>query len=355
MTTGGYSRRALLRRLAWVAAGLGAAWWLRERYLYPPPTVEFAGGAEATDWIALPDRGGLVELVAHVAGIPIRVVVDSGAQFSAIDRRLAARLGLKEAPMPLLAFGVSGQPSLTHTVGLDLAIDGLRVRGMRAATLELLTLSGAIRRPFAMLLGRDVLRALTADIDWPNGRMRFVRPAAFHPPPGAAVARATNRGGALMTPVVIEDREPVEVMVDTGATAAIALSDKTAQSLGLLDGRPSVTGRSVSLGGVSEDRVVRARSVDFAGRRLQDVEVQIFTPAVRGPLPAGLLGVGVLKHYRVGLDLEAGVLWLTKPQESGPLHTAGPQAAPSPIAQVDATASCRGRPPGASMDSAEAA
>lgn len=326
MKAHGYTRRVLARQLALLGVGLGAAWWLRERYLFPKPAVEFLGAKRETGWLALPDPAGLVELTAHVAGIPIPVVVDSGAQFSAIDRNLAERLGLKAAALPLLAFGVSGQPSLTHTVALDLSIANLQVRGVRAATLELLTLSGVIRRPFAMLIGRDVLRALTADIDWPNGRVRLVAPEAFSPPPGAMVARAHSQGGALMTPVRIEGAPPVEVMVDTGATSEIALSQKTAQALGLLAGRPIAVGRSVSLGGLGEDKIVHAAKVSVAGRTLSDVEVQVFTPSAPGPLPAGLLGVGILKHYRVGLDLGAGVLWLTGPMAARPQHRPGAHA-----------------------------
>jgi clan AA aspartic protease (TIGR02281 family) len=310
---GGYTRRVLIRQLALLGAGLGGAWWLRERYLFPKPEVTFADGGSGTGWLPLPEASGLVELPAKVAGIPIRVVVDSGAEFSAIDRRLAARLGLKDSAMPMLAFGVSGQPSLTHTVSLDLAIGAMQLRGVRAATLELLTLSGVIRRPFAMLVGRDVLRALTVDIDWPNRRMRFVRPEAFTAGPGATVAKVRSQGGALMTQVRIEGGPPVELMVDTGATSDIALSAKTAQTLGLLTGRPVTTGRSMSLGGMSEDSVVRVSRVDFAGRALKDVEVQVFTPSSPAPLPAGLLGVGVLRRFRVALDVSAGVLWLTEP------------------------------------------
>jgi len=104
------------------------------------------------------------------------------------------------------------------------------------------------------------------------------------------------------------------VMVDTGATSDLALSARTAQQLGLLNGRPVTTGRSISLGGLSEDRVVRASHVAFAGRVLRDVEVQVFTPTAPAPLPAGLLGVGILKRFRVGLDVAAGVLWLSEPQ-----------------------------------------
>lgn len=319
MKSGGYTRRVFVRQLAFLAAGLGAAWWVRERYLYPKPVVEFLGGRE-TPWIPLPDPAGLVELTAHLAGIPIPVVVDSGAQFSAIDRSFAARLGLKEAPLPLLAFGVSGEPSLTHTVALDLAIGNLQLRGVHAATLELLSLSGAVRRPFAMLIGRDVLRAITLDIDWPNGRVRLVAPEAYSPPPGAQVAGTHSQGGALMTPVSIEGSGPVQVMVDTGATSEIALSETTARALGLLAGRAVRAGRSVSLGGLGQDRIVQVAKVDFGGRTLSDVEVQVFTPSVQGPLPAGLLGVGILRRYRVGLDLGAGVLWLTGPAAARPEH-----------------------------------
>jgi predicted aspartyl protease len=321
-----YSRRTFLRQLALLGAGLGAAWWLRDRYLYPTPSVTFAGGQAESGWLKLPGPSGLVELTAHVAGIPIPVVVDSGAQFSAIDRRLAARLGLKQAPIPLIAIGVSGEPSLTHTVGLDLTIGPLEVRGMRAAALELLTLSGVIRRPFAMLIGRDVLRALTLDVDWPNERVRLVRPDAFQPPVDAHAAPTRKTGGALMAPVTIEGAAPVELMVDTGATSEIALSEKTARALGLLTGRRVTTGRSVSLGGVSEDQVLHAETVEFAGHTLQNVEVQVFTPSTSGPIPAGLLGVGILKHYRTAMDLAAGALWLAGPELIRPQHQPGPKS-----------------------------
>jgi predicted aspartyl protease len=265
-----------------------------------------------------------VELPAHVHGLPVRAVVDSGAQFSAIDRRLAERLGLKQAPIPLLAFGVSGQPSVTHTVSLDLGLPGLQLVGLRAATLDLLTLSDVMQRPFAMLLGRDVLEALTVDVDWPNARMRFLEPGAYRPQPDARVVPTHRQSGALITSVSIEGAEPIQVMVDTGATSEIALSEPVARKLGLLAGRPVSTGRSVSLGGLGQDRVVHAAQVQFAGRTLSDVEVQVFTPSSPAPLPAGLLGVGILKHYRAGLDLSSGVLWLSGPAAAHPGHRDGP-------------------------------
>lgn len=305
------NRRALLGRLATLGAGVGAAVWLRARYLHPKPQVIFTGPGDDSGWLALPAREPLIELTAQVHGLPIRTVVDSGAQFSAIDQLLAARFGLAESLLPMVAFGVSGEPSLTHMVRLDFAIGAMQVSGARAATLELAALSSSIGRPFSMLLGRDVLQTVVLDVDWPAERVRFVRPAAYRPPPGAIAVRARLENGALMVPIVIENAPPVEVMVDTGATAGIALSDTSGAAVGLLAGRPMTTGRSVSLGGLSEDRVVTARLVEFAGRPLHAVEVEIFKSSVHGPLPDGLIGGGVLRRFRLGLDLGAGALWLS--------------------------------------------
>jgi predicted aspartyl protease len=320
------SRRRLLRQLALLGAGLGAAWWLRERYLFPTPQVEFAGGRADTGWLPLTGPSGLVELPARLAGLPIRVVVDSGAQFSAIDANLARRLGLKPMPLPMLAFGVSGAPAITHTIDLDLTIGPMTVRGLRAATLDLLALSGAMRQPFAMLVGRDLLSVAAADIDWPAKRVALMRPEVLKPGPGWRLVPTHSRARALMTDVSLEGGDPVEVMVDTGATAEIALSETAARRLGLLQGRAVETGRSVSLGGFSRDRVVRVAEITFAGRRLTDIEVQVFTPAAQAPLPDGLLGVGLLRRYRVGLDLTAGRLWLAGGEAEAPPAARTPRA-----------------------------
>jgi predicted aspartyl protease len=111
------------------------------------------------------------------------------------------------------------------------------------------------------------------------------------------------QAGGLMVPVRIEGGAPVEVLLDTGATGGLALSQATARAAGLLDGRPLRTGQSVTLGGVSQDGMVRARQVDFAGHLIRDLEVQIYQPPANAPVPNGLLGLGVLERFHLALDL----------------------------------------------------
>ncbi|MGA0607262.1 aspartyl protease family protein [Phenylobacterium sp. VNQ135] len=305
------SRRALLSRLGLLATGGTALYLLRDRLPWPPPRIAFAA-EPSTPWIALPDEARLIEIDGEVAGHPLRIVVDSGAQFSAIDATLAQSLDLPKAmTLPMLAYGVSGQPSLTHTVRLDLGLQGLAVRGMRAAVLDIAGLSAATGRSFQMLLGRDVLRELVLEADFPRGRVRFHRPSAYSPPPDARQAAVRMVGGAPVTAVRIEGSAPVDVLVDTGATGVLALSVDAAREAGLLaPGRRVEQAHSVSLGGQSLDRLVRARTVEAAGLTLRGVDVQIYAPSARGPIPRGLLGSGLFRRYRMALDLDGGRLFL---------------------------------------------
>lgn len=307
------SRRALLANIPVLAAGGAAVWFMRDRIPWPPPRVTYARG-DRTAWIALPEPGGLIDIQCQIGGRDIRAVVDSGAQFSAIDRELAEALGLKRtATLPMLAYGVSGDPSLTHTVKLDLALPGMSVSGMRAAVLELTNLSQITGRGFSLLLGRDVLRELVVDIDFPLRRVAFQTPETYVPPRDALPAPLKLVGGAPMIAVRIEGGPPIDVMVDTGATGLLALSAKTAETAGLLSaGREVRSAHSVSLGGLSLDRVVTARRIEIAGVSLTNVGVQIYDPSARAAVPAGLLGTGFLRRFRMALDLGEGRLFLAR-------------------------------------------
>jgi predicted aspartyl protease len=309
------TRRRLLTRLGLLAAAAGGTLWLvRDRLPWPPLEPGFANGRN-TPWLPLAGPGGLIDIPAQVNGAAIRAVVDSGAQFSAIDAALAERLGLPPTlAAPLIAYGVSGQPDLTHTVRLDLAVDGLAVPNVRAAVLDLAAISQATGRDFQLLIGRDVLRHLVVEADFVRRRARFLARGAYAPPPDARTLSLVEQRGAPTIAVQVESAAPIDVLVDTGASGILALSEGAARQAGLLaPGRTVQRAHSVSLGGLSLDRVVTARTVQVAGLTLRDVPVQIYRPAANAPAPSGLLGAGLLARFRLALDLGAGQLHLVPP------------------------------------------
>jgi hypothetical protein len=66
--------------------------------------------------------------------------------------------------------------------------------------------------------------------------------------------------------------------------------------------------QSIGLGGLSVDRVVRARRIVVAGFVFEDAPVQIYEPALGGAIPSALIGVGLLERFRVALDHGRGRL-----------------------------------------------
>jgi hypothetical protein len=167
----------------------------------------------------------------------------------------------------------------------------------------------ASRRGFGLILGQDVLSRLIADIDFPAAQLAFRGPVGFAPPEGSRAVPVRLHGRQLLAPVVVEDT-PLELLVDTGASGAIALSEETAQAAGLLDGRRIGHAPSIGLSGLAEDRVVQASRVVFAGETQVNVPVHIFTPSQGAPLPKGLVGIGSYARHRLILDVAGAGLYL---------------------------------------------
>jgi predicted aspartyl protease len=308
------TRRALLSRAALLASGAAGVWLVRDRLPWPPLDVRLANGRD-TPWMAMSPGGGLIDLTVAVNGVPIRAIVDSGAQMTAVDGGLAHRLGLRRPlTAPMLAFGVSGKPDLTHSVTLHLAMPGLSVSGLHAAALDLAGVSALSGRDFQMLIGRDLLRHLVVEADFPGARVRFLSASAYSPPRDAIDLPLRRRGGAPVVAVKIEDADPVDVLVDTGSSRLLALSEGAARKTGLLSpGRTQGAAHSVNLGGFSLNRIVTARSVRIGVLDLPSVDIQIYRPAFGAGGPEGLLGTGLFRQFRMGLDLGGKRLVLLRP------------------------------------------
>lgn len=302
------TRRGLLSRLGIVAAASGAAWLVRQHIWQPAPAVSYASGATSSGWLPLIDYPGVVVVEAEIAGRAAWVLVDSGAQASVIDRPFARKLGLEPGlSLPMLAFGVNGAPQVGHSVSLSIRLGEMSVPRMRALELDLAGLPSFDGRKIGMIVGRDLLRSAVLDIDFVSRRLAFRKDRPNLPADAIAVPVRLVRG-AIHADIEVESAV-VEVLVDTGASAGLALSAEAGQRVGLFaPDRESRWSESVTFGGISRDRQVMARDVRFAGLTLVDTPVQVFSSSRPDLLPDGLLGVGILERFRVLLDLTGGRL-----------------------------------------------
>ncbi len=118
---------------------------------------------------------------------------------------------------------------------------------------------------------------------------------------------------ALVVPVEINGEGPFQFILDTGATLT-CVADSTAARLDLPE-RPSA-GVGVGVGGTGRLRLARVDSLRIGEARAYDLPVCLIDLAHAGIIGApidGLVGLNVLKEFRVSLDFERRVLRLDDP------------------------------------------
>lgn len=304
------NRRGLLIRAGLVAAGVGGALWLRDHVLWPAPTVALPEG-DTTGWLPYAEpRAPTPTVRAVVGGREVNALIDSGAQYSVIDRVLFDALGLTRVfEMPLMAYGVGGAPQVGRGVTLDVAVGAARIAGLRTAILDLGPLAEAEGLSAPLILGQDVLGVLALDLDPARRRLRLAREGAAEDAHVAGLEPvAVRRGRRGLTTAVEVEGTGIEAVIDTGASTLLALSESAARETGLMDGRPQREGASIVLGGVIGSIVVRARTIAFAGARYRDVATPIFPDRPLPGFPRALLGMGAFAGRPLRLDLGAGRL-----------------------------------------------
>ena len=302
------NRRALLTRVALVAAGLGGAWWLRDHVLWRDPGVSFGAQADS-GWLAWDEpRASVPTVRVTVAGQPVRALVDSGAQYSVIDRGLFQRLGLTQAfDIPLLAYGVGGEAQMGRGVTLDVAVGAMRIEGLRAAILSLGPLAVGEGLSAPLILGQDLLGQTVLELDTGERRMRFLPREGHALPADVSPIAVSKARGALTTEVTVEGAT-IQAVVDTGASALLALSREAAEGAGLLDGRPARRGASIVLGGAIDSSIVSARTITVGDQIWRDAETPIYADVPLPGFPAALVGMEAFAGRRLVLDLGGGRL-----------------------------------------------
>lgn len=308
------NRRSLLIRTAGLAALVGGAWWARETLLWPKPVLTF-GEVGATPWLPYVRYSRVPTVQVRLGGVEVVALIDSGAQYSVIDRALVATLpsaGRSLFDMPLVAYGVGGGAQVGRGTTLEVDLPGLAIRGLRAAILDLGPLASERGLQTPLILGQDVLGEAVLALDPARRHARLVHRDAFVRPPDLAETTVRRQGSSMVVEVTVEG-SVVEAVVDTGASAFLGLSREAATGAGLMDGRPQDSGVSLVLGGAMRAAIVEARTVTFADHLYPRVAVGVFDQPPLPNFPGGLVGMEAFRGRRAAMDLGAGALWLSRP------------------------------------------
>ncbi len=309
--SGTMRRRSFLIRAGAVAAAVGGGLWLKDHVIWRRPTLRFPDGG-TSGWLPFVVNDAATPTVrVRIAGREVTALIDSGAQYSVIDRALVEALGLTTFfDMPMVAYGVGGQPQVGRGVTLDLTLGSLNVAGLRAAILDLGPIAEEAGLGAPLVLGQDILGEAVLELDLKRRRVRLVDPGVHVVSPALRSIPVTRSGTALTAEVTVEGAV-IRAVVDTGFSSLIALSQGAAETAGLLDGRPEAAGSSIVLGGVARARVVEAKTVTFGDDLWRGVATPVFASSPLPNYPDALLGVAAFEGREAALDLGRGRLYVS--------------------------------------------
>jgi len=257
-----------------------------------------------------------------VNGHPVKVLLDTGSDFSMITHYQAQKLGLRMAEAKgVHAYGIGGN---TQVYSAD--IDRLTVGDLAKSSFEM-TVAGDQDRPtdVSIVLGEDVLSNADIEFDFAHNAVRMFKPKGCAAPQlvywGAAYSQATllpwgreNRG--IRTKAYLNGKE-VLAALDSGAGVTL-VDSSVAEAAGVTLAGGGKPGPIIGNGPKPEDSWVgRFDSFAFGDEKIAHVSVRI-AQVMRGMSytetgsnmvlhlegPSMFVGDDFLRAHRVFVDNE---------------------------------------------------
>jgi hypothetical protein len=244
-------------------------------------------------------------------GEPLQLVLDTGSPFTILSRRALRALGVVPSPEPPMHVRPPFLPPDTYDAAIvdRLVVGPLDLHGVRVLVPRN---DGPFAGDEAGLLGMDVLSQYVTDVDGPAStlriwpRERFVDDGSFVSLPFDGASQ-----GAVVIAGEVEDSGPMPFILDTGAPVNIIV------------GGPAMHGRHPHHNGdevmLREDGDESDYTAEVKGVRLGPFALPRMPATGHDRRPdlsfldddSALVGLGVLRHFRLVIDTRRGQVRLS--------------------------------------------
>ncbi|MBK8198552.1 MAG: aspartyl protease family protein [Acidobacteria bacterium] len=249
--------------------------------------------------------GNRMFLPVTVNGTASEALLDSGAEMSLIDTRLAADARLAAFGADEMKGSGAGTQSVQFAEGVTIEAAGQTLQPEAVAILDLTDISErVVGQPVAMVLGRELFDAGRFELDVAR---RSLKQVSRDIEPAGAEMPLTDADGIKQFEVEIDGRK-VMADFDLGNGNEVLLSRPFAQAAGLLDpARVIGTKEGGGIGGPVERTIVRVGMLKIGGRTLTGVTAAV-NPKDEGA--QANVGLSILRDFRMTIDFAQNKLWL---------------------------------------------
>jgi predicted aspartyl protease len=270
--------------------------------------------------VALERRGNLLMSPAAINGARVRMVVDTGAEISAVTGEMISRLGLlADQNNGSLMSGVGGQGLPQSDALVDHLIFGPYDSGATHLAVVDLRFGAHSDPPLGGMIGADVLSRYDLDLDIPHGRLGLYRvrhcAGSFLPwsAPYSAIPLRVTWEDTLLLPVRVNGA-PFTALLDTGSTSTVLDSAAAAQvGVSATDLAREEAARGTGAAGVDFQEVAHVfRTLQVGPDTLRDVRLAVLDRTLRGF--DMLLGLDYLATRHVWISYRTGQVFIARPE-----------------------------------------
>lgn len=273
----------------------------------PDPTVAWTVSASEVPFQLY--QGNRVVTRGAVNGHEVEFILDTGAGATVIDKSFARSIGIPEGEK-VPARGSGGMSEAELVKNVTLTIGGMRLTNVTAAVIDMAPVAQAIGRPLDVVLGRELFDHAIVTLDWQSGKLGVADPARFRPDPAARELKLENDGTFNFVPIAINGLPPVKALLDLGNGGALSLPlsywSKQPQLAGLRYAETVAGG----VGGQHASRLVTMPTIEFGGQTFTAVPATLHEARPEGAVEEINAGIGLLKPFRVTMDLGNDRLYL---------------------------------------------
>ncbi len=266
--------------------------------------VTFADGRDSSGWLPFEMKDNVrIFIPATVNGRSVKVMLDSGASATVLDRRFVASLGLKSVG-DLTAEGSGGAGQYGVVEGVVIKLGDLTITGGENVGVDLQQLEKVLHHPLPMVLGGAAFEKTVVDIDFANRRIAFRDPARFRAPQDMRSVALFPAGDNRAIDMEIEGRR-ARMLFDLGNAWPAVLYPRFWDNAAFLKGRSVSSTLSGGWGGMHSEGMTRLRDVRLAGATFSGVPSPlkgVRTDNERSGELDGNVGMPLFSRFRLVID-----------------------------------------------------